>query len=93
MMDAFLLFIIAALSGFVLGHLFSWHALVVCGPVLAAISAIILQVHSFSFLPEIAIIVGSLSLNQIGYLVGARFRIGRNSGNAISAKSDTRHSR
>jgi hypothetical protein len=74
-MDVFLLLAVGALSGYVLGHFFSWHVLLLCGLVLAVVSAIVLQNHSFAWLSGVAVIIGCLSLNEIGYLAGAYFRI------------------
>jgi len=91
-MDAFLLLTIGTLSGFILGRFFSWHAFIVCGPVLPVICAIILQKHGFAWLPGIAVIVGCLCLNQIGYLIGAQFRIKPTCHNPTSAQSDIHHS-
>jgi hypothetical protein len=74
-MDVFLLLVVGALSGYILGHFFSWHVLFLCGPVLAVVSAIILQNHGFAWPSGVAIIVGCLGLIEIGYLAGAYFRI------------------
>jgi hypothetical protein len=74
-MAVFLLLAVGALSGYILGQFFSWHVLLLSGPVLAVVSAIILQNHGFAWLSGVAVIVGCLSLNEIGYLAGAYFRI------------------
>ena len=43
--------------------------------IVAAISAAVLQKHGFGWPSGIAITVACLSLNQIGYLIGAYFKI------------------
>jgi hypothetical protein len=69
-MDVFLILTVGALSGFIIAQFVSWFGLLWFGPVLAAISAAILQKHGYAWPSGIAIIVGCLSLNQIGYLLG-----------------------
>jgi hypothetical protein len=74
-MDVFLILIVGGISGLLLAQVFSWLGLVSCGAALAVISAVILQKHGFGWPAGIAIIVGCLSLNQIGYFLGAHFKI------------------
>jgi hypothetical protein len=73
-MEVFLLLMVGGLSGYLLALLFSWLALVWWGPVLAVGSAAILHKHGFDWPSGIAVIFGCLSLNQVGFLVGAHFR-------------------
>jgi hypothetical protein len=63
----------AADQGLIVARFVSWVGLLWCGPVVAAISAAILQKHGFGWLSGIAITVACLILNQIGYLIGAYF--------------------
>jgi hypothetical protein len=75
MMDILLILTLGALSGFIVPQFVSWVGLLWCGPVVAATSAAILQKHGFGWLSGIAITVACLTLNQIGYLIGAHFNI------------------
>jgi hypothetical protein len=74
-MVVFLILMVGALSGLVLAQVFSWLGLVWCAPVLAVVSAVLLQRHGFGWPAGFATIVACLSLNQIGYLIGTYFRI------------------
>jgi hypothetical protein len=86
-MEVFLILSLGALSGCILAQFTSWFGLVCCGPVLAALSAAILQNHGFGWPSGIAIIVGCLSINQVGYLIGAHFRIDPTIHHASDAKT------
>jgi hypothetical protein len=74
-MAAFLILMVGALSGLAVAQFFSWLGLVWCAPVLAVVSAVVLQKHGFGWPAGVATIVACLSLNQIGYLIGTYFRI------------------
>jgi hypothetical protein len=69
-MDVLLILTLGAFSGFILAQFASWYGLVWCGPVVAAISAVILQKHGFRWLSGIAVTVACLSLNQLANLSG-----------------------
>jgi hypothetical protein len=86
-MEVFLLLMLGALSGYLLAQFTSWFGLAWWGPVLAAISAVILQKYGFGWPSGIAITVACLSLNQIGYLIGAHFRIKPTTHHASDAKT------
>ena len=73
-MDVFLILTLGAFSGAITAQFVSWFGLVWCAPVLATVSAIVLQKQGFSWLSGIAMIVACLSLNQFGYLLGAYFK-------------------
>jgi hypothetical protein len=77
----------AADQGLIVARFVSWVGLLWCGPVVAAISAAILQKHGFGWLSGIAIAVACLILNQIGYLIGAHFNIRPTSHHARDAKT------
>jgi hypothetical protein len=87
MMDILLILTLGALSGFVVAQFVSWAGLLWCGPVVASISAAILQKHGFDWLSGIAITVACLILNQIGYLIGAHFNIKPTSHHARDART------
>jgi hypothetical protein len=87
MMDILLILTLGALSGFIVAQFVSWVGLLWCGPVVAATSAAILQKHGFGWLSGIAITVACLSLNQIGYLIGAYFNIRPTSHHARDART------
>jgi hypothetical protein len=61
---------VSALVGLVLGLYFSWIAILVSGPILAIVSATILQNEGFDALTGIAIIVVCLTVNQVAYWIG-----------------------
>jgi hypothetical protein len=84
-MDVLLILTVGGLSGFIIAQFVSWFGLVWCGPAVAAISAVILQKHGFGWPSGIAITVACLSLNQIGYLIGAHFKINPTSHHARDA--------
>jgi hypothetical protein len=66
----FVLLVLSAIVGLVLGFFFSWIAILVSGLVLAVLSATVLQNEDFGFLAGIAIIVICLTVNQVSYLIG-----------------------
>jgi hypothetical protein len=66
---------VSAIVGLVLGFYFSFAAILVSGLVLAIVSATVLQNEGFDFLPEIAIVVVCLAVNQLAYLIGVRLMI------------------
>jgi hypothetical protein len=68
----FVLLAVSAIGGLVLGFYLSWMAILASGLVLAIVSATLLQMEGFGFLPGIAIIVVCLTVNQIAYLIGVR---------------------
>jgi hypothetical protein len=68
----FLLFVLSALSGFVIGKSFSWRALVIPGAALALLIAIILQDQGFTPVAGISTIVACLIVNQLAYLLAIR---------------------
>jgi hypothetical protein len=61
---------ISAVVGLVLGWCFSWIVILASGPILALLSAMVLQNEGFGFRPGISIIVVCLTVNQIAYWIG-----------------------
>jgi hypothetical protein len=73
--DAILaLLVLSALIGLLLGIYFSWIAIVLAQPILAVLSAAVLQRVGFDVLPGIATIVACLAVSQIAYLAGSQLR-------------------
>jgi hypothetical protein len=70
MSAAFILLVLSAATGLVLGTSFSWPAIVASGIGLAILSAAVLQIAGFGALLGIAIIVACLTVNQLAYAVG-----------------------
>jgi hypothetical protein len=69
MSAAFILLVLSAATGLVLGTSFSWPAIVASGIGLAILSAAVLQITGFGALFGIAIIVACLTVNQLAYVM------------------------
>jgi hypothetical protein len=65
----FALLALGALMGLFFGRYFSWIAILVSAPILAVLSATVLQNEGFGFFTGIAIIVACLTVNQIAYWI------------------------
>jgi hypothetical protein len=63
--------------GLLLGHYLSWIAIVLAEPILAVLSAVVLQHTGFDVVPGTATVVASLAVSQIAYLAGALLAHGR----------------
>jgi hypothetical protein len=61
---------ISAVVGLVLGRCFSWVVILATGPILALLSAMVLQNEGFDFRTGIAIIAVCLTVNQTAYWIG-----------------------
>jgi hypothetical protein len=59
-----------ALVGLVSGSYFSWVGIALSGPILAILSAIVLQHERFGLFSGVIIIVLCLTIHQIAYWVG-----------------------
>jgi hypothetical protein len=66
----FALLALSALMGLFFGRYFSWIAILVSAPILAVLSATVLQNEGFGFFTGIAIIVACLTVSQIAYWIG-----------------------
>jgi hypothetical protein len=67
-LEIILLLAVSALIGFALGTSFSWFAIAASSVGTAVLSSMILQIHGFSSLPGIAVVVACLTINQMAYL-------------------------
>jgi hypothetical protein len=61
---------ISAVVGLVLGRCFSWIAILISGPIIAFLSATVLQNQDFGIGAGIAISVVCLAVNQIAFWIG-----------------------
>jgi len=86
MTAAVILLALGAAIGLALGTSFSWFAILISSLVLAALSAVVLQIAGFSALPGIAIVVACLTVNQLAYVVGGTLA-NRTSVEAVEAKN------
>jgi hypothetical protein len=68
----FALLVLSALVGLLLGLYFSWVAIVIAEPILAAFSAAVLLQANFDVLPGLAAIIASVGVSQIGYFAGIK---------------------
>jgi hypothetical protein len=66
--------VLSALVGLPLGAYFSWIALMLAEPILAILSAVLLQRAGFEVLPGAAMVVACLAVSQIAYLAGLQLR-------------------
>jgi hypothetical protein len=72
-MDGILaLLVLSALAGLLLGLYFSWIEIVLAEPILAVLSAVVLQHTGFDVVPGTATIVACLTVSQIAYLAGVK---------------------
>jgi hypothetical protein len=67
---AFILLALGAATGFAIGTSFSWFAILISSPALAALSAAVLQIAGFDPLSGIAIIATCLAVHQSAYVMG-----------------------
>jgi hypothetical protein len=68
------LLVLGALVGLLVGAYFSWIALMLAEPLLAVLSAVLLQRAGFGVLPGTAMVVACLAVSQIAYVVGLQVR-------------------
>jgi hypothetical protein len=61
----------SALVGLILGFYCPWHAILISGPMLALLAAMILENDGLGELAGIAIIVVCITVNEIAYVIGA----------------------
>jgi hypothetical protein len=61
---------ISAVVGLVLGRCFSWIAILISGPIIALVSATVLQNQDLGIVAGIAISVVCLAVNQIAFWIG-----------------------
>src|SRR2546421_7946489 len=63
---------ISAIGGLVLGfYCVPWRVIVIPNLIIAIVSVIVSLNQHFNFVPGVAFVFGCLSLNQIGYVIGA----------------------
>jgi hypothetical protein len=70
MSAVFALLSFSALVGLFFGLYFRWIAILILGPILAILSAAVLQSRGFAFFAGVAIIVACLTVSQIAYWIG-----------------------
>lgn len=61
----------SALAGLILGFYCPWHAILIAGPILALLAAMVLENEGLGEIAGIAIIVICLTVHEIAYLIGA----------------------
>ena len=61
----------SALVGLVLGFYCPWHVILISGPMLALLAAMVLENDGLGELAGIAIIVVCITVNEIAYVIGA----------------------
>jgi hypothetical protein len=70
MSAVFILVALSAAMGFTLSALTWWPPVIASGVMLAALSAMVLQIEGFSDIPGIAIITVCLTMSQVAYPIG-----------------------